>query len=119
MDYDSGVSAASTPAHSDLLKRALELHRAGRLDEAAAIYRQLLADNPAHADASHLLGLVCFRNRDFDSAIRLIRDAIGRDAENPIYHGNLGNVLGDAGRFDDAIAAYRRARSPRWLRRDP
>jgi predicted O-linked N-acetylglucosamine transferase (SPINDLY family) len=107
--YDWGVSAASTPAHSDLLKRALELHRADRLDDAAAIYRQLLAEDPAHADASHLLGLVCFRNKDFDTAVRLIRDAIGCDPENPIFHGNLGNVLRDSGRLSEAIAAYRRA----------
>ncbi len=100
---------ATAPAGAELLKRALELHRADRLDEAAAIYRQLLAENPAHADASHLLGLVHFRNKDFDSAIRLIGDAIARDPGNPIYHGNLGNVLRDAGRLSDGIAEYRRA----------
>ena len=103
------MSDATAPAGAELLKQALELHRADRLDEAAAIYRQLLAANPAHADASHLLGLVHFRNRDFDSAIRLIGDAIARDPDNPIYHGNLGNVLRDAGRSGDGIAEYRRA----------
>jgi len=92
-----------------MLARALELHRAGRLDEAAAIYEQLLAHDPEHADAAHLLGLVRFRRGDFDAAVGLIRDAIARDAQNPIYQGNLGNVLKDAGRPDEAIAAYRRA----------
>ena len=92
-----------------LLNQALELHRAGRLDDAAAIYQQLLTDNPNHADAAHLLGLVRFRNNDFDSAIRLIQDAVERDPDNPIYHANLGNVFKDAGRSSDAIAAYRRA----------
>ena len=67
------MSDASPPTNAALLNRALELHRAGRLDEAAAIYQQLLTDNPGHADAAHLLGLVCLRNNDFDSAIRLIR----------------------------------------------
>lgn len=103
------MSSASTPTEALLLKRALELHRAGRLDDAATIYERLLADDPAHADASHLLGLVRFRNRDFESAIRLIREAIQRDPDNPIYHGNLGNVFKDAGRPTEAIAAYRRA----------
>jgi len=92
-----------------LLNRALELHRAGQLDEAAAIYRQLLADDAKQADAAHLLGLVHFQNRDFDSAIDLIRDAVERDPDNPVYRANLGNVLKDAGRLTDAIAAYRRA----------
>ena len=92
-----------------LLRRALELHRGDRLEEAAAIYEQLLAQNPALADASHLLGLVRFRHKDFEAASRLIRDAIALDPHNPIYHGNLGNVLKDAGRIGDAIAAYARA----------
>jgi predicted O-linked N-acetylglucosamine transferase (SPINDLY family) len=92
-----------------LLTQALELHRAGRLDDASAIYQQLLTDNPDDADAAHLLGLVHYRNNDFDSAIRLIQGAVERDPDNPIYHANLGNVLKDAGRLTDAIAAYRRA----------
>ena len=99
----------SNPATAALLRQALALHRADRLDAAAAIYRQLLAENPAHADASHLLGLVYYRNKDFESAICLIRDAIARDPDNPIYHGNLGNVLRDAGRPTEGITAYRRA----------
>lgn len=103
------MSGASTSTNAALLNRALELHRAGRLDDAAAIYQQLLTDNPGHADAAHLLGLVRFRNNDVDSAIRLIRDAVEHDPDNPIYHANLGNVLKDAGRLTDAIAAYRRA----------
>jgi predicted O-linked N-acetylglucosamine transferase (SPINDLY family) len=103
------LSDAPIPTNATLLNQALELHRAGRLDDAAAIYRQLLADDPGHADAAHLLGLVHFRNKDFDSAIRLIRSAVERDPDNPVYRANLGNVLKDAGRMTDAIGAYRRA----------
>jgi len=103
------LSNASIATNAALLNRALELHRAGRLDDAAAIYQRLLTDNPDHADAAHLLGLVRFRSNDFDSAIRLIQSAVERDPDNRIYHANLGNVLKDAGRLTDAIAAYRRA----------
>ena len=103
------MTGSSTPAGATLLSRALELHRAGRLDEAAAIYERLLAEDASNADAAHLLGLVHFRHNDFDGAIRLIGEALARDPANPIYHGNLGNVLKDAGRRSDAMAAYRRA----------
>ncbi|HZI82776.1 MAG TPA: tetratricopeptide repeat protein [Casimicrobiaceae bacterium] len=103
------MTSPSSPAAAALLNEALDLHRAGRLEDAASIYRRLLADDPGHADAAHLLGLVHFRNHDFDSAIRLIREAIEREPDNPIFQGNLGNVLKDAARPAEAVAAYRRA----------
>ena len=103
------MSRASSPTHETLLAQALELHRSGRLDDAAAIYQRILAEDPAQADAAHLLGLVRFRYNDFDAAIRLIRGAIDRHPDNPIYQGNLGNVLRDAGQPSGAVAAYRRA----------
>ncbi len=37
---------------------ALAHHQAGQLREAEALYRQILAAQPQHADAWHLLGLV-------------------------------------------------------------
>jgi predicted O-linked N-acetylglucosamine transferase (SPINDLY family) len=103
------MSRASSSAHAALLAEALELHRGGRLDDAAMIYERILAADPAHADAAHLLGLVRFRHGNFDAAIRLIRGAIERHPDNPIYHGNLGNVLKDGGQPADAVTAYRRA----------
>ena len=103
------MPGTSTSTHAALLNRALELHRAGQLDDAGALYEELLAESPAHADAAHLLGLVRFRKNDVDAAIRLIGDAIEHDPDNPIYHANLGNVFKDAGRLPEAIAAYRRS----------
>ena len=40
---------------------ALGHHQAGRLAEAEAIYRQVLAQFPDHADALHLLGVLAAR----------------------------------------------------------
>jgi predicted O-linked N-acetylglucosamine transferase (SPINDLY family) len=101
--------ATHSRADAASLKAALELHRADRLDEAAAIYRARLADNANDADAAHLLGLVHFRRNDFAAAIGLIGAAIEREPDNPVFHGNLGNVLKDAGRSEEAITAYRNA----------
>ena len=37
---------------------ALAHHEAGRLDQAQALYRDILADDPDHAESLHLLGLI-------------------------------------------------------------
>lgn len=39
-----------------LLQQAAALHRQGRLDEAAGLYAQVLAQHPTQADALHWLG---------------------------------------------------------------
>ena len=41
---------------AEALKAAIAHHQAGRPQEAAKIYRQILAVNPRHADAMHWLG---------------------------------------------------------------
>ena len=40
------------------LEQALQHHRAGRLQEAQALYQQILNTTPDHADALHMLGLL-------------------------------------------------------------
>ena len=44
-----------------LLESALRLQRAGRLNEAADIYAQVLRDQPRHFDALHALGIIRYR----------------------------------------------------------
>lgn len=43
---------------SQLIQTGLEHHQAGRLQEAETIYRAILKEQPQHANALHLLGLI-------------------------------------------------------------
>src|SRR3989442_13248595 len=86
-----------------LLREALALHHAGRLREAQLLYARVLADDPENAEALHLSGLVAFRESRFDDAIGLLRPAVARAPGNALYLGNLGNVLRDSGRRNEAI----------------
>ena len=54
----------------------MQLHQAGRLDEAEALYRRLLDANPRHADALHMMGLLNAQRRRFDEAARFIGQAL-------------------------------------------
>jgi len=84
-------------------------HQAGRLAEAERIYRQVLARQPDHADALHLLGVAAGQTNRLDEAVNLIRQAIAIGSTNARYHSNLGKFLKDNGQFDQAIASYRQA----------
>jgi predicted O-linked N-acetylglucosamine transferase (SPINDLY family) len=91
------------------IEQALEHHRAGRLAQAEVIYRQILAQEPCHPDALHLLGVAAHQGRRHDIAVELIRKAIDIDPSVSIYHNNLGEALRPLQRWDEAVTAYERA----------
>jgi tetratricopeptide (TPR) repeat protein len=88
---------------------ALKHQHARRLPEAEAIYRQILAHDPKHAQATHYLGLIARQMGRNDVAVDLIRRAISLGASDPEAHNNLGTALADLGKHDEAIEAYRRS----------
>jgi tetratricopeptide (TPR) repeat protein len=88
---------------------ALQHHQAGRLREAERLYRQVLAQQPEHADALHSLGVIAHQVGRNDIAVGLILRAIALNPNLPEAHYNLGIALGDKGQLDEAIAAYRQA----------
>ncbi len=88
---------------------AIALHRAGHLDEAAAIYRRILEAEPDNAEALHLLGVVAGPRRDQDQCVRLIERAISHVSDVAKYHANLGAALMELRRFDEAAQAFERA----------
>ena len=94
---------------AEFLERGLTHHHAGRLDEAEACYRRALADQPDHADALHLLGVIAHQLKRHDVAVTLIGQAIRQNGQNPFYFSNLGIALQNQGKLDEAIAAYRHA----------
>ncbi|MGD0137532.1 MAG: tetratricopeptide repeat protein [Tepidisphaeraceae bacterium] len=85
---------------------ALSHHQAGRLAEAEKLCRQVLVQNPNHADALNLLGVLLGLMGQWDAPPRLIRRAIAINPTNASYHSNLGNALTDQGQLDEAIASY-------------
>lgn len=98
---------ALTPEQT--LQAALGHHRAGRLAEAETGYRTLLSRQPAHADASHLLGLIAIETGREAEAVVLIEKAVALQPGEPMYHANLGVAYRRLGRGDEAIASLRRA----------
>jgi predicted O-linked N-acetylglucosamine transferase (SPINDLY family) len=89
------------PAMTDL-ETGLEHQRAGQLEEAAAIYRQVLAAQPREADALHLLGLVHQQRGELVEALTAVTRAIELRPLFPDAHYNLGLILQAAGYLEEA-----------------
>jgi predicted O-linked N-acetylglucosamine transferase (SPINDLY family) len=93
----------------DALTLALQHHRAGRLDEAVAAYRQALALQPAYAEAYNNLGCALHAQGHLEEAVAAYRQAL---ALRPAYaeaHYNLGNALQAQSRLEEAVASFRQA----------
>ncbi len=96
------------PRASELIDTALAHHRAGRLDEAARLYRAVLADEADHAEALHLLGLVEIAAGRPEAAVPLLRRAVALAPDAAVYHSNLAEALRQAGRPAEVVEALHR-----------
>jgi protein O-GlcNAc transferase len=93
----------------EALREAVSHHEAGRLAEAERIYRQILASQPAHADALHLLGLAAFQAGRPEAAVDSISRAISVRPDQGAFHHHLGQALLGLGRASEAQDAFARA----------
>ena len=69
-----------------MLEQAFSLYQAGRVDEAVAACREVLAAAPQAGDAHHLLGIIAHRAGRHDEAAEHVRRAIAaapRQASKP------------------------------------
>ncbi|HEV2674359.1 MAG TPA: tetratricopeptide repeat protein [Aliidongia sp.] len=81
---------------------------AGRLQQAGALYQQILAQVPDHAPSLHLLGVVALQVGQGEAAVNLIRAAVEADPTMPAYRNDLGEALrlqGDAAGAAECFAA--------------
>jgi tetratricopeptide (TPR) repeat protein len=88
---------------------ASQHHQQGRLAEAEAIYRRILATEPNNPRALQLMGVIVHQRGDSTAGAELIRRAIQLNPLSADFHSNLGVILTDCGQFDEALACYRQA----------
>lgn len=105
---DMTTSRATDDADA-LFDEAVEHHRAGRLDAARTCFETLLAGNAGNSALHHVVGIVCYQQRDHEEAVRHLRAAIELNDDRAAYHGNLGLALTALGRHRQAVAAFRSA----------
>lgn len=91
------------------LEAAIAIHREGRIGEAETTYRRVLAEQPDHAEALHMLGVVHLQNGRFDDALTHFNKAIALNGEDARYYNNLGNALVGLERREEALGVFLQA----------
>ncbi len=91
------------------IQLALQHHKAGHLQQAERIYRQILSADSDNAAANHYLGIIAHQVGKNDTAIQYIEKAIAANPNIPEMYCNLGNALRDLSRFDEAVASFQKA----------
>ncbi|MDA0997965.1 MAG: tetratricopeptide repeat protein [Proteobacteria bacterium] len=91
------------------LARALESHRAGDLEAAAAAYEAILGNDPGNIDALHLLATLNLQRGDAANALRLAERVLSKRPEIAEAQANRGTALQAMERFGEAAHAFRQA----------
>ena len=92
-----------------LIKKALDHHVAGRIDQAEILYQQVLKIDPTHPIALNQLGTVALQKGNFNAAVGLIALATKHKPDYAEAHNNLASTLLKLGRTEDALKSYRKA----------
>ncbi len=106
----SGTSPTSVqqPSAAAAFESAFRLFRAGQPAEAEISCRQALSIDAGHADSLHLMGMLCQFGKQYDLALEWFAQAIRSNPNVADYFFDLGAVLVQLGRIDDAIRSYDR-----------
>lgn len=92
----------SATATTKKLQKALQHFQAGEIEQAAALDRQILDANPAHAGAWHLGGMIHFASGRVEESESHLRMAVGLDPKAVWFKTNLARVLIAQRQFDEA-----------------
>lgn len=90
----------------ETLAQAHALHQEGRLDEAAAAYRQILQEEPDSFKAHNNLGTVLEDQEKFEEAVASYKRALALESSHSLIHYNLGHALQAKKSMKDAADAY-------------
>ncbi|SFO05562.1 Tfp pilus assembly protein PilF [Mesorhizobium sp. NFR06] len=85
------------------------MHQGGRRQEAEALYRQVLGQQPNHAAALHFLGLLLHQTGRSEEGLDLIEQSVTLQPGNADFLNNMGTVMRDLGRLAAAVDFFRGA----------
>ncbi len=88
---------------------AFAMHEQGQLDQAEAIYKEILQSQPQHFDALQLLATIAAQRMNSAAAVELFEQALRINPDHASSLNNRGNALLDLKRHEEALQSYGRA----------
>jgi Tfp pilus assembly protein PilF len=92
-----------------MIEQAIDHHNRGELDAAAKLYQQVLADDPKHVEAMHLLAMVNLSKGELEKGQQLLSEAAELSPDNDRVQKSLGELLIGRGRFEAAESHFEKA----------
>ncbi len=89
--------------------RAVAAYRAGSHAVAASLLEHIARQEPAHAGARFVLGLVAWSNRDDPAAKTRFGEACARQTSNASFYSNWAEAARRLGKLHDAIERFEMA----------
>jgi protein O-GlcNAc transferase len=106
----SPARAADAPRPIEvMMAEARALFDAGDFGRAQLLCEDALEIDPGQADALQLLGLMGHSMRDLGSAIDYFTRSIEARPNDAVFHNNLGSMLVQSGRTEEAAELFRKA----------
>ena len=93
----------------ELLKQAADAYGQQNYTQAESICRQIIKNNPHHANAYLCLGLTFYYRGKLEEAITYYQKAIQLDPQSASAYTNLGIALRDQGKLEEAITYCQKA----------
>lgn len=88
------------------LEQAMHYHSEGRLAEAEALFRRVIAADPASHTALHALGILLLERGQYTKAVDCLEEAIVLQENTALYYRSLGDALAAGGDTERATSAY-------------
>lgn len=94
---------------NQLFEHALIAHKKDDLVTAKEFYLKILAQDPQHAQALHMLGLLAAQLGQFTNAVVWFEQALRFQQDDPILHNNIANAFKQLKQWDKAQQYYQQA----------
>lgn len=108
--FFAATSTASADSFKKEISKGNESYREGDFDRAANHYRSAEIDRPGSPVAAYNLGTALVTGKDYEQALPKLGEAAskltGPDLAKAYY--NIGNGLFGAGKFEEAVGAYKK-----------